>query len=104
MKKFDWARKTTELLCQLDGVLCDTVEAWLSFNSPDGDLAYFSDISPDAQRALHSIQLTFRQLQGSQRRLLLLKNSCSEFSRAVSRISFFSLERSERLVNRGILH
>jgi hypothetical protein len=90
MKKFDWALKTMDLLRWLYGVICETVEAWLSFNSPDGDLAYFSDICPGAQRALHNIQLTFRQIQGSQKRLLLLKNSCSEFSRAVSQLLFSS--------------
>jgi hypothetical protein len=81
VKKFEWARKTTDLLCQLDGVLCETIEAWLSFNE---DLAYFSDITPEAQRALRSIQKIFRQLQGSQKRLLLLKNYCSGFLSDVS--------------------
>ena len=94
MKKFEWARKTMDLLCQLDSVLCDTVEAWLSFNSTDDDLAYFSDITPEAQRALRSIQKIFRQLQGSQRRLLLLKNYCSGFLSDVGQVPSFDRRSS----------
>jgi hypothetical protein len=83
-ESFDWALKTLELLCRLDGVLGDTVKAWESFNSPEGDIDYFSDITPSAHRSLCAIQGDFRVLEGRQRRLLLLKNNCSEFSRAVS--------------------
>jgi hypothetical protein len=84
MKKFEWALKAMDLLRRLDRVLSDTVEAWLSFSSPEEDLGYFSDISPSAERSLCIIQLTFRHLQGSQRRLILLNSYCAEFSRAVS--------------------
>jgi hypothetical protein len=85
-ESFDWALKTMDLLRRLDGVLCDTVEAWKSFNSPDEDLGYFGDISPNAHRSIDAINVIFRQLQRNQRRLFLLKNCCSEFSRAVSQI------------------
>jgi hypothetical protein len=88
-ESFDWALKTLELLCRLDGVLCDTVEAWKSFNSPGGDVEYFSD-APNAYRSLCAIQGIFQQIEVRQRRLLLLKNNCSEFSRAVSQIPSLS--------------
>jgi hypothetical protein len=83
-ESFDWAFKTMDLLERLDGVLCDTVEAWESFNSPDQDRGYFGDISPYAHRSLCAIKVIFRQLQGNQRSLSLLKNRCSKFSKAVS--------------------
>ena len=86
IKKFEWACQTISLLRRLDSALCDTIEAWLSFNSPNDNLAYFSEISPESQRALYNIQLIFQQLQGNRRRLLLLKNYCLEFLSNVSQI------------------
>jgi hypothetical protein len=85
-ESFDWALKTLELLRRLYGVLCDTVKAWEWFNSPNGDVNYFSDISPNSHRSLCAMEGIFRQLEERQRRLLLLKNNCSEFSRAVSQM------------------
>jgi hypothetical protein len=82
-ESFDWALKTMSLLRQLDGVLCDTVEAWESFSSCDEDLGYFGDISSSSHRTLCAVKMIFRQLERNQRRLFLLKDS-SEFSRAVS--------------------
>jgi hypothetical protein len=90
---FDWTLQTMGLLRWLDGVLSDTVEAWKSFNSPDEDLGYFRDtdtaaISPNARRSLHAIKAIFRQLQGNQKKMVLLNKCCSDFSRAVSRNPF----------------
>src|SRR5947207_14845000 len=86
---FDWTLQTMDLLRRLDGVLSDTVEAWQSFNSPGEDIGYFRDtdaaaISPNARRSLHAIKATFRQLQGSQKKMASLNKCCSDFSRAVS--------------------
>jgi len=81
---FDWALKAINLLSRLSSILCDTVEAWKSFDSPEEDLRYFRDISPNAHRSLYAIKLIFRQLQSNQRRLFLLKDYCSKFSKAVS--------------------
>ena len=85
-ESFDWALKTLDILHLLNSVLCDTVMAWKSFDSPGGDMDYFSDITPSARRSICAIQGIFRSLEGRQRRLLLLKDNCSEFSRAVSQI------------------
>jgi hypothetical protein len=87
---FDWTLQTMGLLRRLDGVLSDTVEAWKSFNSPGEDIGYFRDtdraaISPNARRSLHAIKAIFRQLQGHQKKMVLLNKCCSDFSRAVSR-------------------
>ena len=87
---FDWTLQTMGLLRRLDGVLSDTVEAWKSFNSPGGDIGYFRDtdiaaISPNARRSLHAIKAIFRQLEGNQKKMVLLNKCCSDFSRAVSR-------------------
>ena len=91
---FDWTLQTIGLLRRLDGVLSGTVEAWKSFNSPDEDIRYFREadsaaISPNARRSLHAIKAVFRQLQGNQKKIVLLLNKCcSDFSRAVSRNPF----------------
>jgi hypothetical protein len=87
---FDWTLQTMGLLRQLDGVLSDTVEAWKSFNSPGEDIGYFRDtdraaISPNARRSLHAIKAIFRQLEGHQKKMVLLNKCCSDFSKAVSR-------------------
>ena len=86
---FDWTLQTIGLLRRLDGVLSGTVEAWQSFNSPDEDIRYFREadsaaISPNACRSLHAIKAVFRQLQGNQKKMVLLNKCCSDFSRAVS--------------------
>jgi len=90
---FDWTLQTMGLLRWLGGVLSDTVEACKSFNSSDGDVGYFRDtdaaaISPNARRSLHAIKAIFRQLQGNQKKMVLLNKCCSDFSRAVSRSPF----------------
>jgi hypothetical protein len=87
---FDWTLQTMGLLRRLDGVLSDTVEAWKSFNFPGGDIGYFRDtdkaaISQNARRSLHAINAIFRQLEGNQKKMVLLNKCCSDFSRAVSR-------------------
>ena len=38
---FNWTLQTMDLLRWLNSVLLDTVEAWKSFNSPNGDIIYF---------------------------------------------------------------
>jgi hypothetical protein len=86
---FDWTLQTMDLLRRLDGVLSDTVEAWKSFNSPSEDIGYFRDtdraaISPNARRSLHAIKAIFRQLEGHQKKMVLLNKCCSDFSGAVS--------------------
>src|SRR6266516_3655546 len=86
---FDWTLQMIGFLRCLDGVLSSTVEAWKSFNSPGEDIGYFRDtdaaaISPNARRSLNAIKATFRQLQGSQKKMALLNKCCSDFSRAVS--------------------
>jgi hypothetical protein len=86
----NWTLQTMDLLRRLDGVLSYTVEAWKSFDSPDGDIGYFRDtdaaaISPNARRSLNVIRAIFRQLQGSQKDIGRLDKRCSHFSKAVSR-------------------
>jgi hypothetical protein len=90
---FDWTLQTMGLLRRLDGLLSDTVEAWKSFSSPDEDIGCFREtdtaaISPNARRSLHAIKAIFRQLQGNQKKTVLLNKRCSDFSRAVSRNPF----------------
>jgi hypothetical protein len=89
-ESFDWALKTLDIVHLLNGVLYDTVMAWKSFDSPGGDMDYFSDITPNARRSLCAIQGIFQKLEGRQRKLLLLKSNCSEFSRAVSQVPSLS--------------
>jgi hypothetical protein len=92
MKNFDWAFKTMELLRRFDEVLCGTVEVWRLFNSQDGDLDYFSDISPRAYLSLNALQSIFQELQGTQRRLFQLQSKCLNFSEAVSQTHSFPSE------------
>jgi hypothetical protein len=85
---FDWARQIIDILSRLSGVLSDTVVSWESFNSPGEDIGYFRDISEPGQLSLRKIKSTFRELQGDEKRLDLLKSRCTEFSRAVSHTPF----------------
>jgi hypothetical protein len=84
---FDWSLQTKDLLRRLGAVLANTVEAWNSFNAPDEGIGYFYNgaaISPNAHRSLRAVKAIFRQLQGYQKRMSLLDQRCSDFSRAVS--------------------
>jgi hypothetical protein len=86
---FDWTIQTMSLLCQLDGVLSNLVDAWKSFSSPDGDIGYFRDtdvarILPNSRRSLSTIKSIFRHLEGTQKKINLLNKSCSEFKGSVS--------------------
>jgi hypothetical protein len=101
-KDFDWALKIIDMLHRLDGVLSYTIESWKSFNSPDEDIGYFQDISVPARRSLLAVRSSFRELEGDQKRLALLKICCTNFSRAVSHILFPSAD--SRLVIWGKLH
>jgi hypothetical protein len=87
-KDFDWALKIIIILRRLDGVLSHTIDSWKSFDSPDGDICFFRGVSVPAQRSLHAITASFRELQGDQKKLILLKSCYTDFSRAVSHISF----------------
>jgi hypothetical protein len=90
---FDWARQAIDILSRLHGVLSDTVVSWKSFSSPGEDISYFGGTSANAQLSLHAIRSIFRDLQGDERRLDVLKNRCTAFSRAVSRMFFPSATR-----------
>jgi hypothetical protein len=90
---FDWARQTTDVLSRLHGVLSDTIVSWKSFSSPGEDVSYFGGTSPNTQLSLRAIRSIFRDLQGDEKRLDVLKSRCTAFSRAVSRMFFLSTTR-----------
>jgi hypothetical protein len=83
-KDFDWALKIIIILRRLDEVLSHVIDSWNSFDSPDGDIGFFRGVSVPAQRSLHAIRSSFRELQGDQKKLILLKTCYTDFSRAVS--------------------
>jgi hypothetical protein len=101
-KDFDWALKIIVILRRLDDVLSHTTESWKSFDSPDGDIGYFRGIAISGQRSLSAIRSSFRELQGDQKKLVLLKSCYTDFSRAVSHIPFLSPH--SRLLMRGKSH
>jgi hypothetical protein len=90
---FDWAHQISDILSQLHSVLSGTIAAWKLFNPPRGDIedtGYFRGVSTNAQLSLCEIGLIFRQLEGDEKRLALLRSRCTEFSRAVSYIPILS--------------
>lgn len=101
-KDFDWALKIIVLLRRLDEVLSHTIDSWKSFDSPDEDIGFFRGVSIPAQRSLHAIRATFRELQGDQKKLILLKSCYTDFSRAVGHIPFIFPDI--KIVFRRILH
>ena len=87
--------KTIDLLSDLKAVLSKVITEWESFNAPDGDLAYFSDLEsfPEKSRApvrrsLGAIKGTFKELGKLREDLLDVEKSCSNDAEAVS-LSFF---------------
>jgi hypothetical protein len=88
---FDWACQTTDVLSRLYGVLSDTIVSWKSFSSPGEDLSYFGGTSTNAQLSLRAIRSIFRDLEGDEKRLGVLKSRCTEFLRAISRMFFHPL-------------
>ena len=90
---FDWACQTMDILSRLHGVLSDTVASWKSFSSAEEDIDYFRGASMYTQLYLRAIGATFRELEGDEKRLDLLKSRCTEFSRVVSRIPIPSTRR-----------
>ena len=84
---FDWARQVTDILSRLHGVLSDTIMSWKSFSSPREDIGQFEGTSINTQLSLRAIKSIFRDLEGDEKRLDVLKSRCTQFSRAVSRIS-----------------
>jgi hypothetical protein len=88
---FDWACQVTDILSRLHSVLSDTIVWWKSFSSPREDISYFGGTSANAQRFLRAIRSIFRDLEGDEKRLGVLKSRCTEFLRAVSRMFFHPL-------------
>jgi hypothetical protein len=99
---FDWARQVTDILSRLHGVLSGTIVSWKSFNSPREDISHFGGTSTNAQLSLRAVRSKFRDLEGDEKRLDVLKSRCTAFSRAVSRMFFPSATR--RLVIKEQLH
>jgi hypothetical protein len=99
---FDWARQTTDILSRLHGVLSDIIVSWKSFSSPGEDISQFRGTSANTQLSLRAIRSIFRDLQGDEKRLDVLKSRCTAFSRAVSHVFFPSAIR--RLVIKEKLH
>ena len=87
---FDWASQATDVLSRLQGVLSKTIMSWKSFSSTGGDICYFEGTSLNTHLSLRSIKSIFRELEGDEKALDVLKSRCTAFSRAVSSISFLS--------------
>ena len=88
-KDLDWARQMTHLLSHLQDRLSATVEAWNSFASPDGDILYFDNpnaetISPAADRSLQALKSIFREVEEKRRRLVHLRDLCTNHTQCVS--------------------
>ena len=79
------------LLRKLRERFSTTIQAWDRFDTPDGDIRYFSDISdisePQAQviakLALNNIKEIFENLKDLEQTLTSLDKSCEEHSRVV---------------------
>ena len=69
---------------------------WKSFSSPEEDIGYFEGTVENAQLSLRVIGLIFRDLQGDEKRLDVLKSRCTVFARAVSSYILF-LSATRRL-------
>ena len=82
--------KTMHLLRRLHAVLSGTIEAYASFKAPGGDIDYFQSVDgapirSNAKRSFLSINNSFQRLEGNQAKLVVLQNSCFDYSRIVSR-------------------
>jgi hypothetical protein len=83
---FDWVRQASDILSRLHGVLSGTILSWKSFSSPGKDISHFGGTSAKTQHSLRAIRSIFRDLEGDEKRLGVLKSRCTAFSRAVSRM------------------
>ncbi|OCK76055.1 hypothetical protein K432DRAFT_307225 [Lepidopterella palustris CBS 459.81] len=99
----DWTLQTIKLLSRLQSRLSETIEAWETFKSCDGDIGYFFDcrspnISPQCVRlSLRAIQDIFGTLKGLQKKLSLLKQSCDESAKALQlRLTLESNEAAQQ--------
>jgi hypothetical protein len=87
---FDWTQNTMKLIVSLLKVLSDTIKEWEDFSAPNGDIDYFRVIGscPKQQHrtrlALEGVKQTFQTLKTVQRRLLSLKEWCTELTKIVS--------------------
>jgi hypothetical protein len=90
---FDWASQVTDISSRLHGVLSDTIMSWKSFSSFGEKISYFRGTSTNTHLSIRTIRSIFRELEGDEKRLDVLKSRCTAFSRAVSRISFLSATR-----------
>jgi len=81
-----------QLLRRIYDVLSATVKAWRTFQSPDGDIGFFSDLdvhiasrtTKRRYRSLQNLKATFRQLEEYQEKIFTLNKSCSEYQGTVS--------------------
>jgi hypothetical protein len=96
---FDWARRATDISSRLHGVLSDTITSWKSFSSPGEGISHFEGISTNSRLFLRAIRSIFRDLEGDEKRLDLLKSRYTAFARAVSRLQ---LEVKEATVKNGL--
>lgn len=94
---YDSTQRASELLGWLIDDLSPLGTEWDIFSSEDGDIRYFDDFGDDdsfdasrrfVQKSLRSIKEKFEELQGLQRRLVRLQDSCQRLSDAVSYIPF----------------
>jgi hypothetical protein len=90
---FDITLRTMHLLRRLHGVLSGTIEAWTSFKAPGGDIDYFRSIDTapicsNTKISFPAINNSFQRLQVDQAKLVVLQNSCYDYSRTVSWHSF----------------
>ncbi|KAH8588290.1 hypothetical protein B0O99DRAFT_693577 [Bisporella sp. PMI_857] len=106
-KSFDWTHQTMDLLSQLLDVLSETIKAWEIFNSPSGDINYFSDIysSQDAQQprtrlSLRAIKETMETMEGLQQKLFLLDKSCRNSAEALQ--LRLTVENNEAVQRNGV--
>jgi hypothetical protein len=77
-------------LNELQPFLSETIEAWKGFNSPDGDIRYFSDehymdnSRGHTLQALPAVKKAFEKMEKLHRRLQLLESSLTKDADAVS--------------------
>jgi len=81
---FKWNSQMVTVLRRVDRVLSDTVEAWRSFDSPEGDINYFrnpegpSGISEYSRRSLNNLNAIVRELESYQKRISFLQHRCTD--------------------------
>jgi hypothetical protein len=96
-----WIDSTVQLLGKLLDDIARTNDAWASFTSANGDLAYFSDAHTNAHmvRTFNQLKDVFDHLLGLQKRLQRIAEQCEKRAQTVNlRLTSDSMKSTELTV------